>query len=106
LKNGFIKSSTKKNTKKRISLSEYQDMEHYLAGRPMSDNDKIDILYAYWAYVDALKTLYACCRALERCGLPEEDPEYNNFKDALSEADSAYEIAKINYYAICDRLFR
>jgi len=107
LKNEFIKSRTKKNTKKRMSLiDQYQDIERDLENLPMSNNDKHDILHAYKVYFDALNKYNACIRAVETCGLPEEDPEYNNFKDACSEAERAYEIAFNNYDAINDRLVR
>jgi len=86
-----------------VSVSE---MEHYLADRPMSNNDKIDILDAYRVYLDAYNTLSACYRALRTCGLPKEDPEYNNLKDAREESSRARDIAWDNYDAIRRRLFR
>jgi len=93
-----------------MSLSEYQRLyqrlELRLADRPMSENDKIDMLDAYKAYLDALITFSACIRARDTCGLPREDPEYNNFKEAWSEAYKAVEIAWDNYNDIYDRLFR
>ena len=81
-------------------------MERELADRPMSENDKIDVLDAYKVYFDAYNTWIACCRAVLACGLPEEDPEYKKLRDAWDEAMSVYIIESDNYEAIYDRLFR
>uniref|UniRef100_A0A6C0K135 Uncharacterized protein n=1 Tax=viral metagenome TaxID=1070528 RepID=A0A6C0K135_9ZZZZ len=84
----------------------YQHLERELADRPVSDNDKIDVLDAYKAYLDAYNKYYACIRARDMCGLPEEDPEYMILEDASSEAARVSNIAWENYYAIRRRLFR
>jgi len=72
----------------------------------MSENAKINILDAYWAYFNASNTLRACKEALETCGLPKEDPEYKKLEDARSEAYKALEIAWDNFDAIYDWIFR
>uniref|UniRef100_A0A6C0JY72 Uncharacterized protein n=1 Tax=viral metagenome TaxID=1070528 RepID=A0A6C0JY72_9ZZZZ len=89
-----------------MSWTVYQCLEREIANRQMSENDKIDILDAYKACIDTLETLYACIRALERCGLPEEDPEYKKLKDTWSKANDAHDIARDNFDAIDRRLVR
>uniref|UniRef100_A0A6C0JYV8 Uncharacterized protein n=1 Tax=viral metagenome TaxID=1070528 RepID=A0A6C0JYV8_9ZZZZ len=76
---------------------------HNLADRPISENDKIDMLDAYKVYFDTEHEHTACCWALDTCGL--EDPEYKKLNDELSEAEQAREIAWNNYVAIRRRLF-
>jgi len=91
------------------SIDEYQLLERLarnLVDRPISENDKIDILDAYMAFLDAYNKYSACCRALETCGLPKEDPEYKKLKDAREESARAHDIAWDNYFDIYNRLFR
>jgi len=89
-----------------MSLREYQSLERYLADRPISENDQIDILDAYKAYFDACRQKDACNEALRTCELAIEELEYDQLYVAWSQAVQAVEIAWDNYRDIYIRLFR
>uniref|UniRef100_A0A6C0JWX3 Uncharacterized protein n=1 Tax=viral metagenome TaxID=1070528 RepID=A0A6C0JWX3_9ZZZZ len=89
-----------------MSLREYQRLERYLADRPISENDQIDILDAYKAYLDALNTLRVSTDALETSLLAREDPDYKKLEDAWKDSTRVSNIAWYNYRDIYDRLFR